>query len=99
LQIQRGGRLVPAPEQLIPPRHGGIIRQGFFALNSTATALTMSVTIFNVDVTGTQTPGANDNLLNAHIHAGPAFVPGPTAPIVWGFLGSPDTTSIPISSS
>ena len=60
-----------------------------FVLNDAQTALTFFATIFNIDVTGTQTADPNDNLLNAHIHAGPTAVPGSTAPVVWGFFGSP----------
>jgi len=50
--------------------------------------LSFTATIFNIDVTGTQTPDTFDNLVNAHIHA-PA-PPGTNANIVWGFLGTPD---------
>jgi len=60
-----------------------------FILNDARTALTFNATIFNIDVTGTQTPDVNDNLIAAHIHAGPTAVPGSTAPVVWGFFGSP----------
>jgi len=53
-----------------------------------------NATIFNIDVTGTQTPDVNDNLVAAHIHAGPTAAPGSSAPVVWGFFGTPfnDTT-------
>jgi len=63
-----------------------------FILNDAMTALSFNATIFNIDVTGTQTPDVNDNLTAAHIHA-PA-PPGSNAPVVWGFFGSPfnDTT-------
>ncbi len=65
-----------------------------FMLNDARTALAFNATIFNIDVTGSQTPDANDNLLAAHIHAGPTAFPGSTAPVVWGFFGAPfnDTT-------
>src|SRR5690349_13051546 len=43
-----------------------------FVLNDAQTAMTMTATIFNIDVTGQQTPDVNDNLLNAHIHVGAA---------------------------
>ena len=68
--------------------------QASFVLNDAQTALTFTAMIFNIDVTGSQTPDANDNLLNAHIHASPTAAPGNTAPVVWGFFGSPfnDTT-------
>lgn len=51
------------------------------------TFMTMMVTIFNIDVTGTQTADVNDNLVAAHIHA-PASAFS-TAPVVWGFFGAP----------
>ena len=57
-------------------------------LNDAQTALTMTATIFNIDVTGTQTADTNDNLTNAHIHA-PA-PPGMNASVRWGFFGTPD---------
>src|SRR5262249_44518611 len=59
-----------------------------FILDDTGTALSFSVTVFNIDFTGNQTPGVpNDDLTAAHIHAGP--VAGATFPVVWGFFGSP----------
>jgi hypothetical protein len=51
--------------------------------------MTFTATINNIDVTGTQTPDTNDNLTNAHIHAGPTVVPGVNGPVVWGFFGNP----------
>jgi len=57
--------------------------------------MTMNVTIFNIDVTGTQTPNdTNDNLVNAHIH-NPLPPGGGTAPVVWGFFGSPFNDKAP----
>jgi hypothetical protein len=53
------------------------------------TALTFTATIFNIDVTGSQTADVNDNLVAAHIHAGPTVGPGINGPVVWGFFGSP----------
>lgn len=65
-----------------------------FVLNDEQTALTMTATVFNIDVTGTQTPNdANDNLTVAHIHA-PAPI-GQTAGVVWGFFGAPDNDNNP----
>jgi len=55
--------------------------------------MTMSVTIFNIDVTGTQTPDTFDNLVNAHIHVGAP--PGTNAPVRWGFFGTPDNDNNP----
>jgi hypothetical protein len=61
-----------------------------FVLNDAGTALSMSATVFNIDVTGLQTPNdTNDNLIAAHIHAG-ILSPAGTAPVVWGFFGAPD---------
>lgn len=65
-----------------------------FTLNTSMTQLTMTVTITNIDVTGSQTPGdTNDNLLNAHIHGGAG--PGSNASVVWGFFGTPDNDNNP----
>ncbi len=60
-----------------------------FTLNSTMTAMTFSATIFNIDFTGSQTPDPNDDLIAAHIHAGPAVSPTTNGGVVWGFFGSP----------
>ncbi len=59
-----------------------------FLLNADRTALTFTATIFNIDVTGSQTPDVNDNLTAAHIHAG-ANTPPTANPVVWGFFGAP----------
>ncbi|WP_207537706.1 CHRD domain-containing protein [Sabulicella rubraurantiaca] len=63
-----------------------------FTLNDAQTALTMTATIFNIDVTGSQTPDLNDNLGAAHIHRAPL---GSAGPIVWGFFGTPDNDTDP----
>lgn len=63
-----------------------------FTLNDAQTALTMSATIFNIDITGSQTADLNDNLAAAHIHAAPPSVNGPVA---WGFFGAPDNDNNP----
>jgi hypothetical protein len=64
-----------------------------FVLNDARTAMTMSASIFNIDFTGAQTPNdTNDNLINAHIHANSTITggnPADTAPVVWGFIGTP----------
>jgi len=60
-----------------------------FVINDAMTAMTFSATIFNIDVTGTQTPDVNDNLIAAHIHAAPLVTPTTNAPVVWGFFGTP----------
>jgi hypothetical protein len=68
-----------------------------FVLNDAGTALTMTATIFNIDVTGAQTADINDNLVAAHIHAtsNPAFTPPGTAGVVWGFFGMPFNNTMP----
>jgi hypothetical protein len=63
-----------------------------FTLNDAQTAMSFTATIFNIDVTGTQTPDVNDNLTAAHIHA-PAAAPTINAPVVWGFFGMPDNNN------
>ena len=79
----------------VPTASGGGARPASFGtavfnLNSAQTAMTFSATINNIDTTGTQTPAdTNDNLLNAHIHAGASVAPGVNGPVVWGFFGNP----------
>jgi hypothetical protein len=65
-----------------------------FVLNGAQTAMTMEATVINIDFTGSQSPDPNDNLVNAHIHAGPNVTPETNAGVVWGFIGAPfnDTT-------
>jgi hypothetical protein len=66
-----------------------------FVLNDAQTELTMNATIFEIDVTGLQTPNdLNDNLVAAHIHVGAPLGGGP-APVRWGFFGLPDNDTIP----
>lgn len=60
-----------------------------FFLNDAMTAMTFSATIFNIDITGAQTADVNDNLIAAHIHAGPLVTPITNGPVVWGFFGAP----------
>src|SRR6187455_2484749 len=67
---------------------------GFFVLNDAQTEMSMTATVFNIDITGTQTPNdTNDNLVNAHIHVGAP--PGTNAPVRWGFFGAPDNDNNP----
>jgi hypothetical protein len=61
-----------------------------FVLNNALTAMTMTATITNIDVTGSQTADPNDNLSAAHIHAGAGVSPTINAGVVWGFFGIPD---------
>jgi uncharacterized protein (TIGR03118 family) len=60
-----------------------------FIFGAGDTTLTMTATVNNLDVTGSQTADANDNLVAAHIHAGPSVAPGVNGPVVWGFFGTP----------
>ena len=60
-----------------------------FVFNASATALTLSATVNNIDFTGSQTGDTNDNLTNAHIHASATVPPPATRPVVWGFIGTP----------
>ncbi|HLO00409.1 MAG TPA: CHRD domain-containing protein, partial [Pyrinomonadaceae bacterium] len=60
-----------------------------FLFNSAQTAMSFTATINNIDVLTTQTADSNDNLIAAHIHAGPAVGPGVNGPVVWGFFGQP----------
>jgi hypothetical protein len=65
-----------------------------FALNEAQTQLTFTANVFNIDVTGLQTPNdTNDNLVSAHIHVG--ALPGFNAPVRWGFFGTPDNDTAP----
>jgi hypothetical protein len=64
-----------------------------FTLNDAETELAFTATIFNIDVTGTQTPDSFDNLVTAHIHVG--ALPGANAPVRWGFFGAPDNDNNP----
>ncbi len=60
-----------------------------FDLNNAMTAMTFTATIFNIDITGSQTADVNDKLVAAHIHAGPLVTPTTNGPVVWGFFGAP----------
>jgi hypothetical protein len=79
--------------QEVPPNNSSAFGFGTFVLNSAQNQLSVSVTVFGLDVTGTQTPNnALDNLVNAHIHA-PA-PPGQNAGVRWGFIGAPFNDTI-----
>jgi hypothetical protein len=66
-----------------------------FVIDDTMTSMTFTATIFNIDVTGSQTPDLNDNLTNAHIHAGPLVTPTTNGAVVWGFFGTPFNDNAP----
>ena len=77
------------------PRPASFGTASFF-IDSAASFMTFTATIFNIDVNGTQTPNdANDNLVAAHIHAGPLVTPTLNGPVVWGFFGSPLNDTAP----
>jgi CHRD domain/PEP-CTERM motif len=90
--IDSGGLLRPFTQG--PGLAGGPrpVSSGFahFTLNTAVPVLNMTVTVFNIDVTGSQTPFLNDDLRAAHIHAGPTAIPAVSAAgVVWGFFGMP----------
>ena len=60
-----------------------------FTLSADWSSLTFEAIIHNVDFTGTQSEDTNDNLVAAHIHAGPGVTPTTNGPVVWGFFGMP----------
>jgi hypothetical protein len=61
-----------------------------FVIDDLQSFMTFSATVFNIDFTGSQTPNdPNDNLTVAHVHAASDVTPTTTAPVVWGFFGSP----------
>ena len=67
--------------------------EGTFVLNDLQDQLTMDVSVFDIDVTGTQTTDTNDNLRAAHIHELPDLST-PTGPVRWGFFGAPFNESL-----
>lgn len=94
------GQEVTAPSFTTGPGAGGDPRPMSFGdatlvLSADMSTLSMTINIFNIDITGDQTPNLNDNLANAHIHA--PDPPGANAPVVWGFFGGPfnDTNQVP----
>ena len=59
-------------------------------LSADMSTLSFTVTVFNIDITGSQSADANDNLAAAHIHAAAASgQPGTNAGVVFGFFGTP----------
>ena len=67
------------------PRPASFGTASFF-IDSARRRMTFTATIFNIDVTGTQTPDTNDNLVDAHIHAGAAVTPTTQRPASLGLL-------------
>jgi hypothetical protein len=72
-----------------------------FLLSADMSNMTFTATVTGIDLTGSQTPNEpNDNLLNAHIHAGgpttnPNGVPKSNVGVVWGFFGAPFNETAP----
>jgi hypothetical protein len=60
-----------------------------FFINDAMTSMTFTATVTGIDFTGAQSADTNDNLIAAHIHAGPTAIPGMNASVVWGFFGAP----------
>jgi len=60
-----------------------------FFINDAMTSMTFTATVTGIDFTGSQSADTNDNLVAAHIHAGPTAIPGSNGPVVWEFFGSP----------
>jgi hypothetical protein len=91
VQMTNGQEVPPA----VPTASGGGPRPASFGtarlqFNAAQTAMTFTSTVNNIDFTGAQTPGdTNDNLTVAHIHASATLTPTTTAPVVWGFFGTP----------
>jgi hypothetical protein len=84
--------IVPATGRPPEPRFdNGTTRVSFgsatFFLNESMSTMTMIAIVNGIDFTGSQTPDVNDNLRAAHIHAGATIIP--SAPVVWGFIGTP----------
>ena len=84
----------------VPTTAGGLPRPASFGtasffIDATSSFMTFTATIFNIDVTGTQTADVNDNLVAAHIHAGPLVTPTVNGPVVWGFFGAPFNDNSP----
>jgi hypothetical protein len=78
----------------VPTTSGGQARPASFGtatfeMDDAMTFMSFSATIFNIDVTGSQTADVNDNLTAAHIHAGPLVTPTTNGSVVWGFFGAP----------
>lgn len=78
----------------VPTTSGGQARPASFGtatfeMDDAMTFMSFNATIFNIDVTGSQTADTNDNLTLAHIHASATVTPTTNAGVVWGFFGAP----------
>jgi hypothetical protein len=89
---------VPTTTSTPPAPRPASFGTALFTLNDSRTAMSFTATIFNIDVTGTQTPNEpNDDLTVAHIHASPTVTPTTNAGVVWGFVGMPFNDNNPPS--
>lgn len=66
-----------------------------FELSDDQSTLTFTVTVENIDFTGSQTADPNDDLSVAHIHGGETVTPTTTAGVVFGFIGTPFNDTSP----
>jgi hypothetical protein len=69
--------------------------EAVFIINAAGTEMSVDATVFNIDFTGSQSPDLNDNLTNAHIHAGATVTPTTNGGVVWGFIGTPFNNTTP----
>lgn len=83
---QEPGLINPTLDDGITPR-AEAFGSGAFVLNDAGSELSMTITVYNIDITGLQTTDVSDNLTAAHIHAGNTATP--TFPVRWGFFGAP----------
>ena len=68
-----------------------------FTILADQSAMVWTATIHNIDVTGSQTADTNDDLVAAHIHAGPGVTPSTNGGVVWGFFGAPFNDNNPMN--
>ena len=93
LNLTNGQEVPPT----VPTASGGGPRPASFGtaklqFNAAQTALKMTATINNIDVNGATPADTNDNLIAAHIHAGPAVAPGVNGQS-YGFRDALSTTT------
>ncbi len=85
--------------QEVPPTNPtgrpGSYGTAIFQLDATVPVMVFNAIVNNIDVSGSQTAGTGDNLVAAHIHAGPSVAPGVNGPVVWGFFGTPFNDNTP----
>ncbi|CAA9501835.1 MAG: hypothetical protein AVDCRST_MAG39-1360 [uncultured Sphingomonadaceae bacterium] len=92
--VQENPPVTPTLTDGVTPRPASF-GDATLVLNDALTALTYTVTVFNIDFTGSQTVDVNDDLRAAHIHAGPNVSPTTNGPVVFGFRGTPFNDNAP----